>query len=50
MFKFQALSARRFQRGFNRVNLHRPTEGAGKGLVLPTRRGAQVETVQIERH
>jgi hypothetical protein len=24
-FVFQALSARRFQRGFDRVNLHRPT-------------------------
>ena len=29
MFQFQAFSSRRFQRGFDRVNLNHPTEGRG---------------------
>jgi ribosomal protein L34 len=28
MFQFAALSSRRFQSGFDRVNLHRPTRAA----------------------
>ena len=35
MLWFQALSSRRFQRGFDRVNLHRPTTGMA-GLWLYT--------------
>jgi hypothetical protein len=44
MLYFQALSSRRFQREFDRVNLHRPTEGIARGggaqQVQPLRAGA----------
>jgi hypothetical protein len=33
--EFQALGSRRFQRGFDRVNLHRPTEGDAAVPVPP---------------
>ena len=33
IFQFQALSSRRFQRGFDRVNLHHPTSACSANLM-----------------
>jgi len=35
MIRFQALSSRRFQRGFGRVNLHQPTMAAAATAPTP---------------
>jgi len=39
IFQFQALRSRRFQRGFQRVNLRRPTWAKGCGTVTATVKG-----------
>jgi hypothetical protein len=53
MFQVQALSSGRFQRWLDRVNLHRPTEGAGglgvhrEDLIVPDGRGLHSFTFQL---